>query len=649
MFALAFFALFAFAAPDFVRAEEAAEAAAEAEASAEAADDAASEAAAEAAEAETAAARAAADEAATPRVWERAQGALSFTTRVAGRRIPDQLREMLEEARALGVDDADGVPPPSTLAQLRRRAQEDSLRLVEVLRSEAYYNGRVTPMVREASGGRFEVIYQVVLAERAMIRSFRIVYPDLADSEVAAHALPQDGAALGLQPERAARAERIVDLTNEAVTHLHNHGYPQAALDNRRVVVDLSSSMADVTLTIAAGPRLLFGPLLVRNEGGRTREDYVTGLATLTPGKVYDRREVDATTAALRGSGLFETVSVTTGAVDAEGHAVQEIELAERKPRTVRLGAAWSSSEGAGVRGSWEHRNLFGAAEKLVLGLSIAEIEQKGTAEFRKPRFLRPDQALLISAEIANAQSDAYDEYRLRTGASLERVFGPRLSGSAGVGFEVTQTEDATGRTDYQLFSVPAVLRYDSADDIFDPSEGIRATVAATPYFGSADGAATTFLRLEGSGATYFAVADRLTLAVRGRYGMLAADDTTDVPGSTRFYAGGGGSVRGYGYQMAGPLSATGTPLGGRSVIEAGAEARYRVSETIGVVAFVDAGQAYRELTPRFDGSLLWGAGLGLRYYTPIGPIRFDVAVPLDRRRGVDDAFQIYASIGQAF
>lgn len=587
--------------------------------------------------------------ASTPRVWERAPGALSFTTRVTGRRIPDPLRAQLEEARELTPDIEDGVPPPSTLAQLRRRAQEDSRRLVAVLRSEAYYNGRVTPLVREAAGGTFEVVYEVVLGQRAMIGSFRIVYPDLPAGEAERHKLPQDGAALGLAPERAARAQRVLDLTRDAVAHLHNHGYPEAKLDNRRVVVDLASNRADVTLTIAAGPRVLFGPLLVRNPDGRTRDDYAAALATIEPGTPYDRRAVDATAAALRGSGLFETVAVTSAAPDQEGRAAQEIDLTERPARTVRLGAAWSSSEGAGVRGSWEHRNLFGRAEKLVLGLSIAQVEQKATAEFRKPRFLRPDQSLLVSTEIVREDTDAYDEYRFRSAAALERPFGPRLTGSLGVSFELTQSEDTSGRRDYQLIGLPVVARYDSSDDLFDPSQGARATLAATPYFGGADRAATGFARIEASGASYFSFGAALTLALRARYGSILADDTADVPGSLRFHAGGGGSVRGYGYQLAGPLSAAGAPLGGRSVAEAGAEARFRASETIGVVAFVDGGQAYPDLTPRFDGSLLWGAGLGLRYYTPIGPIRFDVAVPLDRRRGIDDAYQIYVSIGQAF
>ncbi|MEQ9151467.1 MAG: autotransporter assembly complex family protein [Parvibaculaceae bacterium] len=577
--------------------------------------------------------------------WDEARDGIRFTTRVEGRRIPDYLRDLLEEARQLGADTPDGPPPPATLAQLRRRAQEDDKRLDEVLRSEGYYNGSISSSVRQAQGGDFEAVYLVILGTRTMIETFDIVY---SGHEGGGEGRPASGADLGLEPGKAATAQRIIDLTQKAVTTLQNNGYPQAQLDRRRVVVDLSSSEAHVTLHISAGQRYVFGETRIGNPDGRTNPAYVRELLTFQQGETYSRAEVDETTEALRATGLFSGISVSSG--DPEGGALpQEIELTEREARTIRLGASWSTAEGAGVNGSWEHRNLFGEAETITLGLSITQIEQSATADFRKPHFLRPDQSLLASAEIAHEESDAYDEDRARAGVSLERVLTERWTGSLGVTFQLTETTDSNGRIGYQLFGIPATVKYDSTDDVLDPSEGIRATLNGTPYFGASDEEPTTFTKLEASGSTYLGLSEELTLALRGRYGLIAAGDTEDVPGSTRFYAGGGGSVRGYGYQMAGPLDATGDPEGGRSVLEASVETRYRITETIGAVAFIDGGQAFTNTVPTLGDPLLWGAGLGLRYYTPIGPIRADVAVPLNRRRNVDDAFQIYVSLGQAF
>lgn len=577
--------------------------------------------------------------------WERPADGLDFTTRITGRRIPDYLRDLLENARELRPDVEDGPPPPATLAQLRRRAQEDEKRLEDVLKSEAYYNGRIATSVRQAQGGAFEVVYFVSLGTRTMIERFDIAYSDYPGG---GDGRPATGAELGLVPNRAATADRVIELTQKAITTLQNSGYPEAKLDRRRVVIDISSHQGRVTLYMTAGQRFVFGETRVGNPDGRTDPAYVRELSTMRKGAVYDRSEVDRTVEALRGTGLFSGISVTSAEAE-DGALPQEIELSERAPRTVRLGAKWSTSEGAGVQGSWEHRNLFGRAERLTLGLSIAQIEQSAKADFRKPNFLRPDQSLLASAEIVHEENDAYKENRIKAGVSLERSLGRWWTGSLGTTFQITETEDINGRITYQLIGIPALLRYDNTDDVLDPREGLRATLAATPYFGASDQSATTFTKLEAAGSTYLGFTDELVLALRGRYGLIAADDTTDVPGSTRFYAGGGGSVRGYGYQKAGPLDAKGDPIGGRSVLEASVEARYRFTETIGGVAFIDGGQAFSTLEPSFSDPLLWGAGLGLRYYTPIGPVRLDVAVPLNKRRNVDDAFQIYVSLGQAF
>ncbi|MFN3626497.1 MAG: autotransporter assembly complex protein TamA [Parvibaculum sp.] len=577
--------------------------------------------------------------------WERPANGLNFSARITGRRIPDYLRDLLENARELRPGMEDGPPPPATLAQLRRRAQEDEKRLEEVLKSEAYYGGRVTTSVRQAQGGDFEVVYFVSLGTRTMIERFEISYSDYAGG---GDGRPSTGAELGLLPNRAATADRVIELTQKALAQLHNNGYPEAKLDRRRVIIDISSHQGRVTLYMTAGSRFVFGETRIGNPDGRTDPEYVREISTMRKGEIYDRSEVDRTVEVLRGTGLFSGISITSAEAE-NGSLPQEIELSERAPRTVRLGAKWSTSEGAGVRGSWEHRNLLGRAERHTLGLSIAQIEQSVTADFRKPNFLRPDQSLLASAEIVHEENDAYTESRIKAGASLERGLGRWWTGSLGATFQITETEDINGRIAYQLIGIPALLRYDNTDDVLDPREGLRATLSAIPYFGASDQRATTFTSLDATGSTYLGLTDELVLALRGRYGLIAADDTTDVPGSTRFYAGGGGSVRGYGFQKAGPLDAKGDPVGGRSVLEASVEARYRFTETIGGVAFIDGGQTYSTLEPSFSDPLLWGAGLGFRYYTPIGPVRLDVATPLNRRNNVDDAFQIYVSLGQAF
>jgi translocation and assembly module TamA len=575
--------------------------------------------------------------------------AFQFATRVEGEKLPDDIRALLNETMELGKEK--DRARPATLGQLRRRASEEADKLNDVLRSEAYYNGRVEPVIEEAKGGRFDLTYRVTLGPRTMIRSFAIVY---ADNPSDAATLPRDATVLGLKPNRAVRAQRVIDLTRDALAWLENHGHPKPKLDDREVIVDLAAHLADVKLTITAGEPKRFGDIAIVNETengeGRTSHAYIRSLAKFKPGDLYDRRKADETVTALRQTSLFDQVSfeVDEGTGDV---VTPHLTLGERARRSVGVGASWSSDEGAGVRGFWEHRNLFGGAEKLRLELEIAQMNQSATAEFRKPRFLREDQTLLGNFEIAHEDTDAYEENRIKTGAALARQFSPRLEGSAGVSFEVYRTQDSNGNHSYRLFGLPLTMRYDGSDALLDPTEGVRLGGALTPYAGTSNGSATAFTKFEANGSTYWSFGKRpdLTLALRGRYGLMLAKETLDVPGSVRFYAGGGGSIRGYGYQLVGPLDAAKNPLGGRSVVEASAEARYRATKTIGLVAFLDGGNAYATATPKFDETLQLGAGVGLRYYTPIGPVRADIGVPLNRRSGIDDAFQVYFSLGQAF
>ncbi|MES1989357.1 MAG: autotransporter assembly complex family protein [Pseudomonadota bacterium] len=567
-----------------------------------------------------------------------------------GEKLPDDIKAQIVDTLSLGkVKDS---TQPTTLGQLRRRANTEAEHLNKVLRSQAYFNGRIDPVIEEAQGGRFELTYRVTLGPRTMIESFLIEYADHPSDEAT---LPHDGKPLGLKSGRAARAQRIIDLTGDALTWLENHGHPHPKLDSRNVIVDMAAHQARVTLIIIAGPPQVFGALAINNKtaGGeptRTDEAYIQSLATFKAGDLYDRRKADETIAALRQSNLFDQVAIDVA--PAPGPAVTPaLSLSERSPRSVGGGAKWSSDEGAGVQAFWEHRNLFGQAEKLRTELSIGTLEQSARIDFTKPRFLRPDQSFLATYDFANEDTDAYNELSSKLGVGLLRQFAPQLQGSAGVSFEIYRTEDSMGLHNYRLIGLPLTLRYDGTDDLLDPTEGLRLGGAMTPYGGVANGDPTAFAKFEATGSTYISFGRRpdITLAFRGRYGLTPAQNVADIPGSLRFYAGGGGSVRGYAYQLVGPLDAQNNPVGGRSVVEMSSEARWRVTKTVGLVAFVDAGQVYSRVTPDFSDELQVGAGIGLRYYTPIGPVRADVAMPVNRRHGIDDAVQFYFSLGQAF
>ncbi len=192
---------------------------------------------------------------------------------------------------------------------------------------------------------------------------------------------------------------------------------------------------------------------------------------------------------------------------------------------------------------------------------------------------------------------------------------------------------------------MPISLTYDGSDNLLDPHRGFRLTGRASPEL-SFNGDIFGYMKLQAEASAYLPLGDRVTLAGRGHVGTIAGAAQRDIAPTRRFYAGGGGSVRGYGFQAVGPQAADGTPTGGDSIVEASAEVRVRFGD-FGVVPFFDAGEVDTSLVPRFR-NVRYGAGLGFRYYTGFGPVRIDVATPANPRPG-DARVQFYVSIGQAF
>jgi translocation and assembly module TamA len=200
------------------------------------------------------------------------------------------------------------------------------------------------------------------------------------------------------------------------------------------------------------------------------------------------------------------------------------------------------------------------------------------------------------------------------------------------------------------LVGLPARITQDSNDDLLDPTKGTRLALSVTPEGGTIAGERVGFVKNEAIGSGYYTLGKlpAFTMAMRARVGSIVGAKTSSLPANRRFYAGGGGSVRGYKYQKVGPLDSDNDPLGGRSVVELSTELRIRITKTIGIVPFVDGGQVYESTYPKFSDNLLWAGGLGFRYYSPVGPIRVDFATPINGRSS-DDRFQFYISLGQAF
>ncbi len=471
--------------------------------------------------------------------------------------------------------------------------------------------------------------------------------------------LPQEARdALGVTPGAPALAAEVLAGQGRVLDALRSRGYALAKVDTPVATLDPAAQALDVSYKVDAGPQVDLGPIGI---DGLTRvdPDFVRRRMLVHQGERFDPAKIELARQDLAQLGVFGTVRARAAErVDAAGQLPLAFEFTERPRHAVGATAAYSTDLGASVGLTWQHRNLFGQAEQLNLGAAVTQlggsasrgIGYNATASLLKPDVLRRNQSVQVNLQAVKESLDAYDRKAVLGGVTISRKYSEVWTVSVGIqGQQSSITQEGTQRS-YTLAALPIGVRYDTTgtEGLFEPTHGIKASATATPTH-ELSGQGSTFTILQGQASTYvnLAAPGRSVLAVRGLVGSVQGASTFQLPPDQRFYAGGGGTVRGYKYQSIGPKFRDNRPIGGTAVAAGTVEFRQRFGESFGAAVFVDAGQVDSSSAP-FGGSLRAGAGVGARYYTPIGPIRVDVAVPLNKQ-GNDDNFELYIGIGQAF
>jgi translocation and assembly module TamA len=552
------------------------------------------------------------------------------------------------------------VPPFGLIA----RATADVQRLNAVLNSFGYYRpviaitieGRalddpgLSPFLDQVPQG-MSVNVQVAIEEGPLYR-LRAISLDGTFP-------PAARAALQLSPGEPAIAPNIAEARQRMLTALQEDGYALATVSEPIAYADDAAAVLDIRFQIQAGRQADIGAIAFQGLQ-RVNENFAREVLPLRPHERYSPSRIETARRELLETGVFSAVSVSAAdQLSSDGQIALTFDVEERPLRAVSLAGAYSTDLGISLSVSWTHRNLFGNAEQLILsgagtglwGNATDDVGYQLSARFIKPAFLRRDQVWELGVNAVKQDLDAYKQTAQSVATSLRREFSPQWTGSLGLTVTLDDVSQQGVSRIYQLIALPLSATYDSTgitNPLLDATVGIRASFIATPT--QAFGAESlTFAILQASGSTYFDLSGngRSVLALRGIVGSVLGGSTFDLPPDQRLYAGGSGTVRGYRYQSIGPLFPDGDPIGGTAMNAASIEFRQRLFTSWGVVAFVDAGQASDEGVP-FTGTLRLGAGLGLRYYTRIGVVRADFAVPLDRPPD-GDTFGIYISLGQAF
>jgi translocation and assembly module TamA len=368
-------------------------------------------------------------------------------------------------------------------------------------------------------------------------------------------------------------------------------------------------------------------------------------------GQPYDPDLVDSFEKRMTETKLFSLVRVThADSLDSAGLLPMNATMRESYHRSISLGAGYDTDTGVSGQTAWEHRNLLGEGQSLRFRTFLSRFEQELEGTFRLPRFLQEGQSLSLKGSVKREDTDAFTSLAYTGSVNVERELTTRLTAGSGVAYKGSRLQDAEGTEYFQLFSLPSFLEWDSRNDVLDPTRGVQSVLQAVPYKGFFAND-VTFFRSTLLAKWYRALTSgrELVLALRAKIGTLFGEPNLDIPADERFYAGGGGSVRGYPYLEIGPRNEEDDLLGGRSLIEVSTEMRWRWTERLGCALFLDGGNVYPEELPDPNRKLFWGAGAGLRYFTGIGPLRLDVAFPLTQEEEFSQSFQIYVSIGQAF
>ncbi|MET0372399.1 MAG: autotransporter assembly complex family protein, partial [Sphingobium sp.] len=541
-----------------------------------------------------------------------------------------------------------GRDKSANLAQIDRRMTEDRELIDRLMRTRGYYAARIrgTIVPPVAGGDRLTVRLDVVPGTRYLLSSVEI-----AGLETAGDRAPALRSSFGVEAGDPVDSDAILKGRDALASALMEGGFPFASVEEPEVRIDHDSRKGDLDIIVAPGAYRTFGVIRL-NDDQLFDASHLQDIARFKPGDRYMASDVEDLRRAIVATGLVSSVALTPKDAGDGEHVDLTVEVRPAPLRTIAGELGYGTGEGYRAEISWQHRNLFPPEGGLTVRGVYGTQEQSGSATFRRNNFRRRDHVLTGLLSLSNVKRDAYDARTILLSASLERqtniLFRKKWVWRVGgelVASDESDAFSAGGRRTFLIGAIPLTLTYDGSDDLLDPTRGFRLGGRLSPELSFQNGA-FGYSRVQVDGSIYVPATERVVIASRARFGTILGSTVNRIAPSRRFYAGGGASVRGYGYQAIGPRDGNNDPIGGKSLAEFSIEARVRVGN-FGFVPFIDAGNISTSFLPRFR-DLRIGAGIGVRYHSNFGPIRVDVGTPLNPQAG-DPRVAVYVSLGQAF
>lgn len=558
--------------------------------------------------------------------------------------------------------------PLDSVGALFERARKDEQRVRKALNALGYFGATVrteiggkaaadpetqTAMAAAPPAGTIDVALVIVPGSRFALRDIGLVLAAGAVPEALEGLRPDT---IGLRAGDPARSAIIADADRRLVAILREKGFPRARVVRRDAVADHAAAALDVTLVVEPGQKGTFGRIVVKGTE-RVNPDFVARVAPFSAGEEFRASLLADFRQEIERLNVFDSL-VFSETVERDGETRIElaVDVHERPRRVIGAAASLSTLEGGALAAYWEHRNLFGEAERLRVEATSSRLFMNGTEDYEYslagaltiPAWPTRRDDVVFRTEAKRERPDAYARDALEAGAAWKHRFDKTMSVEAGVTLARSREEDAFGEQDRMTLALPLSFLLDTRNDALEPVSGWKASAELRPMM-DLRGAVRASVRMLGQVSLYLRLDDEARTVLAGRLaaGLTLGSDTANLPVDQRFFAGGGGSVRGYAYQSLSPRDPLGNLVGGASLVETGLELRHWLWDDIGIAVFADAGGAFEERYPDIAGTGT-AVGVGGRYRTPLGPVRFDLALPLDRGPS-DPEFAVYIGLGQAF
>jgi translocation and assembly module TamA len=560
----------------------------------------------------------------------------------------EDLLKAFHQQSALEADRKD----PANAAQIARRSRADADLLEELLRSQGYYDADVAART-EPAGTMLRVVLEAVPGEQYRFASVELPGLDSAGPEAA-----KLRDAFAVKAGDPVVAEDVIAGGTALQTSLGELGFAGARIGDQQVEVDHSTHLATLVLPVDPGAVAQFGSIRVSGKPPFSAR-HIWTMARFRPGHRFERSKVDDLRRALIATSLVSAVEVRPVPSNGGRTVDLDVRLEPAPSHTIAGELGYGTGEGARIEASWTDRNFFNPEGALTLRGIAGTSEQLAAVQFRRNNFLQRDQVFNLQASASHQKFDAYEARTLQLAGDIERqsnfiwqkkwtwIYGGEVLGTIERG--VFDTSGIKDTHKFLIAALPVSLGYDGSDSLLDPTRGFRLSGRISPELSARNGS-FTYARVQLDASAYHPISDRVVAAGRVRFGTIFGAGVFDIAPSRRFYSGGGGSVRGYGYQQLGPKDMDGDPIGGRGLAEFALETRIRLKQfggNFGIVPFFDGGSLTTEVVPDLR-DWRFALGIGARYYSSFGPIRIDVGFPLNRQKG-DGPLAVTVSLGQAF